>query len=353
MVNATQQDGNLELAYSEKGEGDELRARWDDYRFFLAIAKAASLKQASAALKTTQSAVSKRIDRLERDLGVRLFDRGPKGTTLTFHGQRVLRYALSAQRELTRAHAEALAAETRVEGDVSLLMGDGVANYWMPVFLETFLDLYPNIEIRAILDHDATAPRNEVFDIRLHYYVPNDPAQVSKALATVHFMLFASKAYIARHGTPRSKRELANHRTLDQMQYLMSGAWNTWFDGESVKATSLLTNQGAFLAKCVKAGVGIAMMPTYIGLSDPDFVPLDFDPGFALKLYVSYHRERAQKLPVKMLLSFLRTRVFDQKRMPWFTEEFVAPRPEWKQMLALALDAARKEKPFEGAGAEE
>ncbi|MBI3678023.1 MAG: LysR family transcriptional regulator [Proteobacteria bacterium] len=347
------------MTYSEKDEGSPPKGgrkggpkgepnggpkggRWDDFRYFLAVAKTTSIKRAAAELGTTQSAVSKRLDRLERDLRVRLIDRGPTGTVLTYQGERVLNHTLSAHSALSRAHGEARAAEHRIEGDCSLLLGDGLANYWLPPFLDVFFDLHPNIELKVILDHDLSAPRNEVFDIRLHYHEPADPAQISRPLANVHFVPFASKAYIAKHGKPASTEDLVHHRLMDQSQYLVAkGSWAAWFGDNVVKSTSLFTNHSAFLARSVHAGIGIALMPTYVTLADESFVPLDIGMRFSVKLFASYHRERALKLPVRTMLKFLKTKLFDPKTMPWFAPEFVAPDPSWREAFAEAIARAR------------
>jgi DNA-binding transcriptional LysR family regulator len=342
-VRLPKEAGETELAYSERGEdASPLGGRWDDYRYFLAVAKTTSIKRAAMEIGTTQSAVSKRLDRLERDLGVKLIDRGPTGTRLTYQGERVLAHALSAHSALSRAHGEAVAAENRIQGDCSVLMGDGLANYWLPPFLDVFFDLYPNIELKVILDHDLSAPRNEVFDIRLHYHEPADQTQISKPLATIHFVPFASKAYIARHGAPGSIADLAGHRLMDLSQYLVAkGAWATYFGDNIMKATSLFTNHSAFLARCVQAGIGIALMPTYVTLTEPNFVPLDIGMQFQVRLFASYHRERAQKQPVRTTLDFLRTNIFDAKAMPWFAKDFVAPDASWPGLLAQAIARAR------------
>ena len=320
------------MAYSKKDEpfGD----RWDDFRFFIAVANSASIKRAAALLGTTQSAVSKRIDRLEQTLGTKLFDRGATGTRLTYQGERILPHALSAQRELSLAQTEAQGACVRIEGDCSILLSDGVANYWLSQFLPAFFDAYPNIELKMILDHDLSAPRNEIFDVRMHYFEPSNPEQISRPLASVHFMPFASRDYIERYGMPQSIADLQHHRVLDLSQYLTtSGSWSSWFGSDINKTTSLFTNQSSFLVRCVTNSVGIALMPTYITLVEPNLVPLKLGMKFRTTLFASYHRERALKQPVKTMLSFLRSYVFEPKVMPWFFEEFVTPADDWGGLL--------------------
>jgi DNA-binding transcriptional LysR family regulator len=194
-----------------------------------------------------------------------------------------------------------------------------------------------------MLDHDIGAARNQIFDIRLHYYEPIDPTQIMKPIANVHFVPFASKDYLAKHGIPRSIADMSAHRIVDQTQHLVGkGAWSAWFDDDILKRTALFTNQSAFLAKCVHEGVGIALMPTYMCLMDESIVALDLGVTFPAKLFASYHRNRVTKNPVKTTLDFFRGEVFNLKSMPWFEENFQFPREDWATFLAEALGAAER-----------
>lgn len=304
--------------------------RWDDFRYFLAVAKTSSIKKAAAELQTTQSAVSKRLDRLESALKAQLLERGPTGAKLTYQGQRVLSHALSAEAALSRAQENARDADARVRGDCSLKLSDGIANYWIADFLPGFFTRYPEIELKMMLDTGGKADENELYDIKLHYMPPADTEQIAKVLGTVHFIPFASRQYLEDYGAPKSIGDLAHHRLIDQAQYLISkGTWASWFSDAPLKYTALFTNHSSFLARAVRAGVGIALMPTYMVIADSDYVPLDIGMRLPLKLYASYHREQAQKSTVRTTLNYLRDYVFDTKTMPWFEDQFVAPDVSW------------------------
>src|SRR5258708_7553132 len=108
--------------------------------------------------------------RLERSPRVRLAHPGPKGAVLTYQGERVLTRVLAADRELVGATRDAHMADSRIEGDCSILIGDGIANYWLTHFVSIFLDHYPHIELKVFLDHDLGAAKNQNFTTRPHYY---------------------------------------------------------------------------------------------------------------------------------------------------------------------------------------
>ena len=65
---------------------------WDDLRHFLAVARTGQLSAAARELRTSHVTVSRRIDRLERMLGQRLFERSPKGYALTTAGGRLVEH---------------------------------------------------------------------------------------------------------------------------------------------------------------------------------------------------------------------------------------------------------------------
>ena len=116
---------------------------WDDFRIFLAIVKAGSLNRAAELLGIVQPTVSRQLDRLEKTLGCKLFERSTSGPRLTFEGRRVLNSVSMAQLSLAQASRNAQAAGPKIEGECKVVMGDGLAAYWMPFFLSAFFERYP------------------------------------------------------------------------------------------------------------------------------------------------------------------------------------------------------------------
>lgn len=319
---------------------------WDDFRIFLAIVKAGSLNRAAELLNIVQPTVSRRLDRLEKNLGVRLFERSTSGPRLTFEGRRVLNSVSMAQLSLAQATRNAQAAGPKIEGECKVVMGDGLASYWMPLFLGSFFDRYPNVELKNFVAQEALAGKNEIFDIHVHYYEPAEIDPIAMRIATLHFIPFASQAYLKKHGTPRSMEDLRDHRLLDLSLYLIDkGSWSAWWSNRSAPGTSLLTNQSTPLAEAVKRGAGIALLPTYVALIDECFVPLDLGMRFQLPVFLSYQRDALTRWPVRAALDFLRGTVFDRRLMPWFGEQYESPSRRWKELfddiLAHAAETPR------------
>jgi DNA-binding transcriptional LysR family regulator len=307
---------------------------WDDFRIFLAVVQTGSVNRAAMQLGLSQPTASRRLSRLEERIGARLFDRDRTGPRLTHHGRRILNDVSAAGYSLNRASRTASALQGRIEGDCRVVMGDGLATYWMPRFLNQFYELHPNIELKMFVAQDSTAGKNEAFDIQLHYYEPVEVDPVTMRVATLHFVPFASRAYLSTHRAPRTIADLADHRMLEMSAYRVDkGPWSDLMKGAEMQTPPLLTNQSAPLAEAVRQGVGIALLPTYIVATDDRLVPLDIGLHLPAPVYMSFQREVAKKWSVRAVIDFLRDSVFQRKTMPWFGEEYVFPDDSWKTDL--------------------
>jgi DNA-binding transcriptional LysR family regulator len=120
-------------------------------RTFVAVADSGQFQEAAARLSITQQAVSKRVAALERDLGVRLFDRTPRGARLTIDGQAFLPHA----RDLLRAEERAAAS---VRPGRRALRVDVIGRRLAPAgLLRDFHRAYPGTELDVVTLFDAEA----------------------------------------------------------------------------------------------------------------------------------------------------------------------------------------------------
>src|SRR5437899_5249234 len=120
---------------------------WDQVRVFLAVARAGQLAGAAARLGLDISTVSRRIDRLESELGVHLFDRTRDGTIATAAAEAMLPAAEDMERGLALFAAAVDAIETVAEGSVRLTAPPGVADSFIAPLLARFHQRYPRVVV--------------------------------------------------------------------------------------------------------------------------------------------------------------------------------------------------------------
>jgi molybdate transport repressor ModE-like protein len=299
---------------------------WDDFRLLLAVAQLGSISRAANALGLTQPTVSRRIERFESTIGVRVIDRHTSGAVLTAEGQRIVEELNIAYAAIQRALQSAPGPEARME-DVKLLTTDGMATYWLPRFLPFLFERHSNLELRVHTTSESGGEQRGHFDLTIHYIQPTDPNLIVTRLGTLHFIPYASAGYLARHGEPTTPAHLSRHRLLDYILYLIDkGTWMTRLPavlGEG--RAQLFTNSSAALCESVRNGVGIALLPTYISVFERGLVPLELDLRFETPFWLCYAPDAATKPGVRLAIDFLK-HIYNRRTMPWFDESYAPPR---------------------------
>lgn len=123
----------------------------DAVRTFVAVAEAGQFQEAAAELRVTQQAVSKRIAALERNVGVRLFSRAPRGAELTIDGQAFLPHARELLRVAERAVASVQAGRRPLRVDT--ISSRGAASG----LLRGFHRAHPDLALDVVMVHDIGA----------------------------------------------------------------------------------------------------------------------------------------------------------------------------------------------------
>jgi len=115
-------------------------------KVFRAVAEHLNFRRAAEHLFLSQPAVTLQIKALERDLGVRLFDRAAGRISLTRQGSVLLGYANKVATLISEAERELGTDDGKVSGDLSLGVSTTIAQYVLPRLLGAFLDEHPRVQ---------------------------------------------------------------------------------------------------------------------------------------------------------------------------------------------------------------
>ncbi|VCU71084.1 HTH-type transcriptional regulator GltR [Pigmentiphaga humi] len=118
---------------------------------FIWLARLRNFRMTAEKLHTTQAAVSNRISTLERDFGVRLFERGTRGVTLTQEGTRALAHAERILKLAQRMQND-VADRSTLSGIIRIGVVESVVHTWLPDFLRRLGELYPRVIIELTSD---------------------------------------------------------------------------------------------------------------------------------------------------------------------------------------------------------
>ena len=122
----------------------------DLYKVFCQVGKSKSFSKASKELYMTQPAVSQSIMQLERELDIRLFNRTPKGVTLTNEGKLLFEYVNSAINLINVGEEKILEFKDLTVGELKIGVGDTISKYFLLSYLEIFHNKYPNLKFKIV-----------------------------------------------------------------------------------------------------------------------------------------------------------------------------------------------------------
>ncbi len=247
---------------------------WDKLRIFHAAAEAGSFTHAGDSLEMSQSAVSRQVSALERDLKVSLFHRHARGLVLTEQGELLFRTAHDVFAKLQKAASLLSDANAKPSGDLRVTTAVGLGSAWLTPRLSEFIDLYPEIRLQFVLtDEELDLPMRQA-DVAIWFREPSQSDLIRRPLFTVHYQAFASPEYIKRHGEPLRLEDLDKHRILifggqnidhsREINYLETAGR----DGGEKRQGALVVNNVYGLKLAAQHGVGIAMLPDYLASGD-------------------------------------------------------------------------------------
>ncbi|MRI56074.1 LysR family transcriptional regulator [Methylobacterium sp. DB1607] len=242
---------------------------WDKIRIFLNVAEAGSFTRAGDDIGLSQSAVSRQISALERELKAPLFHRHARGLILTEQGDLLFRAARDMKLRLENTRARLVETSERPSGDLRVTTTVGLGTSWLSQRVSEFLDLYPDVRIELVLTNEELDLAMREADIAIRMRRPAQPDLIQRRLFTVHYHAFASPDYVKRFGEPKTISDLDEHRLVsfggNEPSYLLATHYlaSIGREGDDRRPVHFTVNNIAALHKAMEAGIGVGILPDY------------------------------------------------------------------------------------------
>lgn len=178
--------------------GAYVSIKLDLYKVFSVVARSNSFSKAAKTLFMTQPAISQSISQLENQLETRLFNRTPKGVTLTDEGTLLFEYVNSAISLIDVAEEKIQEFKNLTAGELKIGVGDTISRYFLLPFLEDFHNRYPNIKFKIV--NGTTYELCEILksgdvDIAICNFPIHDDALELKPFIEVHDIFVCGEKY--------------------------------------------------------------------------------------------------------------------------------------------------------------
>jgi len=230
---------------------------WDDLRVFLAVENAGSIRGAAKAIGTTHATVSRHVQALEGNLKGALFERRREGQCLTELGKRILPLARQVEDAVVAIDRAAFSADTGLAGSVTLSLSESLYLALLYKPIDEFMRRFPMIDLNVAATDKLTKLAWREADVVIRITKSPPVSAFGKKIAESPMTLYASSRY------------LAERPKLDR--------WISLDYGPSRKPTipariAATADTSALAVQMIKMGQGVAMLPCYIGDTDPDLI---------------------------------------------------------------------------------
>ncbi|MGO4334856.1 LysR family transcriptional regulator [Labrys sp. KB_33_2] len=235
---------------------------------FVRTADLGSFAAAGRVLGLSASAVGKAVAKLEQDLGVRLFQRTTRTIRLTEEGRLFHERCRRVLDDLDDAWAIVAGSRDAPRGRLRVSTPVVTYHILMPLMPE-FTTLYPEIELDFDFNDRLVDLVEEGVDIAVRSGELPDSRLMSRVFCSFRQMLFASPAYLDRHGTPQKLRDLDGHLAI-RYRFLNSGRMLEWplilppDEPEPRTRTIFTCNNMEAMRGATLGGLGIGVMPDFL-----------------------------------------------------------------------------------------
>jgi DNA-binding transcriptional LysR family regulator len=234
----------------------------NDVRFFLDVVATGSFSAAARAARLPPSSVSRRVARLEADLGARLMQRTTRSVRLTDAGRQYLEHAQRAFGELSVGQLRLGELQDAPRGRVRITAPSGFGEA-LGGLLPRFLGLHPEVRVEVELTERYVDLVTEGFDLAVRSSRATASELIGRRLIGAPRQLFASPSYLDARGTPRTLADLAKHDCV-LLGRTERATW-TLTMGKTTRRVPVrgrvAVNEVRFAARCAAQGLGIALLP--------------------------------------------------------------------------------------------
>lgn len=285
---------------------------FEKLRTFYVSAKAGKFSIAAQKLGMDNSAVTRQIQILERDLNCSLFERGGfRGLRLTEKGHILLSLAHELFEKVAEIEPALSQADNVMGGSLRLWVHNGYTLEFINSCLDEFVESYPSICIDMITSSDYKDVVTREADVAIGPNIEKSDDLIDHKLFTYDLKLYAAKSYVEKYGLPKTVQDLRKHRFVSasspSSKFASKLNWYLDLDPEKMISSFFSASSNVILSKFASKGVGIASMSPQFIRDRQDLVPiLPEISGPTLVTSIAYGEHFKNSLKVNTFCDFLK-----------------------------------------------
>jgi DNA-binding transcriptional LysR family regulator len=293
----------------------------NDIALFVSVASAGSFAEAARRLGLPANTASRRVQELERELGVRLMQRSTRRLVLTDAGQRLFSQCAEQIDALTRSTQEIAEGNTSPSGRVRVALPADFFQMIPVDVMSEFLAANPRVRLEFVLSDARADLLGENIDVAFRIGKAIEPNLIARQIGWTSATLVAGPGYLDEHGEPDAPADLSDHDCIAAPTNPTGYAiWRLDGPNEQVEVAV----RGRFHANSIQAQIGAARSGLGIALLPSAMVAEDIDAGrlravlpeyglHGVGVYLVYLNRRQLPRAVSAFIEFTTAKLLESK----------------------------------------
>jgi len=280
---------------------------WDDLRYFLSVARTGRLTAAARRMGTDHATVSRRITALEGRLGAELFQRSPRGYSLTDAGERLLIKAETIESSAASIENEIAGEKFSLGGVVRIGAPDGFGSLFLAPRIGELTHRNPQLELQIVAMPRVFSLTKREADIAIGLERPDKGRLYSRKLTDYTLHVYGARRYLEENGPISSRQDFARHPMIGYIPELIFTPELDYLgqigDGLAPRLSS--TNLFAQF-HATRAGAGLCILPDFMAAGDPDLVPvLPGEVELVRTFWIIAHLDARESVRIQTVMGFI------------------------------------------------
>lgn len=281
---------------------------WDEVRTAYHVAKAGTVSGAADELGVHHATVIRHIDALETRLGVKLFQRHPRGYTPTEAGTDLLQVAQTTEDQFAQLEGRIKGQGAAVSGELVVTSLATLSDYLAPIITAYQIE-NPQITVRFLTGERLFRLEYGEAHVAIRAGVkPEEPDNVVQHFMDMEVSLVASCSYLDQHGMPKDAEAMKGHQFVGPDSETSRAPFQVWqreqvgFDRVRFRITD-----DRMVPAAIKAGAGLGFVAKHVADADPDLIEvMPPQPEWAVPLWLVTHVDLHRTAKVQSFLAHLK-----------------------------------------------
>ena len=279
---------------------------WNDLRYVLVLSRTGRLAKAAQHLGVNETTIARRVARIEKVLGSKLFER-VNGLLLTTEiGHVVVQYAERVEVDMNEVKYAATGADAKAAGSVRLTAIPLILNWVLVPALPTLLNVHPLLQLQLVAEPRNLSLMNREADIALRLARPDKEYRaVGRCIAKLEYAVYGPAAL-----SPQALPWITYDSSRSYLPHV------TWM-AEAIKeeptaGVSLIVNDSDLAVHAVRAGLGRSLLPCCLGDHEPGLSRQSGPkPSLSRELWLLVHPDLKHLVRIRTVISWIEEVIAD------------------------------------------